>query len=347
MIQSGPSPFATAAMPRWVSDFTKFIADDDYSRMELNSRSLACFLAVAEHQSYTRAAAELGLSQPGVHQHIKRLEAELKTRLVEQHGKRVVLTEHGRVVYQYARRADDEEKDLMRYLSDDVSLGQGQLRIAAGTTSAEFILPLVAVAFQQQYPLIEIRIRATGTNGEVDAGVLDRMYDLGVHSDPAPRQGLDKAPFLGDTLVGIAPVGHWLTKLKRPATPEEVAREPFIHFGFADEGRMPPIEQLMTGWFTAGGVQPRSRLHIAALTGIKRAVAEGAGVGIISSYAIDGDDPRLATFRLASPPRREFVIVSRDRGWESNVVRSFREFTMSLCWAPEGMRQLERPGKAR
>src|ERR1035437_9228790 len=114
--------------------------------MELNSQALACFLAVAEHESYTKAAAALSLSQPGVHQYVRRLETQLRTKLVEQHGKRVVLTEHGRVAYLYARRFQDEEADLVRYFRDDVSLEQGQLRVVGGSTAAEFILPTIAVA---------------------------------------------------------------------------------------------------------------------------------------------------------------------------------------------------------
>lgn len=327
--------------------FAFLIVRHDDSRVELNSRGLTCFLAVAEHESYTRAAAALSLSQPGVHQHVRNLEAELKTKLVEQHGKRVVLTEHGRVVYQYARRANDEQKDLIRYLGDDRTMGQGQVRIAAGTTAAEFIIPTIAVAFQACHPGIHIRVRATGTNDEVDIGVSDRSYDLGIHSDLTPYPGLDKVEFLSDTLVGIAPTGHPLTSLKRPATPAEVARETFVHFGLTEPAiRVAPIQQLINAWFASAGVEPASRLNIGALTGIKRAVRANAGVAIISSYAYDTTDYGIAAFRLASPPRRSFVLVTRDRGWESNVVRSFREFVMSLEWTAGDSRTFEPPREA-
>ncbi len=317
--------------------------------VELNSRVLLCFLAVAENESYTRAAAALALSQPGVHQYVRKLETELRTKLVEQHGKRVVLTEHGRVVYQYARRFQDDEKDLLRDLSDDISLGQGQLRVAAGTTAAEFILPTIAVAFQRQYPGINIRVRATGTNDEVDAGVSDRSYDLGIHSDPAPRHGLDKVQFLSDTLVGIAPRGHRFASAKRPVSAQEIGKEPFIHFGSPDPAslRVAPIQTLINDWFAAAGVHPRSNLNVAALEGIKRAVRDGGGVAIISRYSIDVDDPRLAAFPLASPPQRGFYLVSRDRGWESNVVRAFREFVVSLCWTADDARHFEPPPSER
>lgn len=313
--------------------------------MELNSQALLCFLAVAEHESYTKAAASLTLSQPGVHQYVRKLENQLRTKLVEQHGKRVVLTEHGRVVYQHARRLQDDETDLVRYLRDDASLEQGQLRIAAGTTAAEFIIPTMAVAFQRLHPGIQIRVYAAGTNDEVDSGVAARSFDLGIHSDPTPRLGLEKIPFLGDTLIGIAPVGHRLSKVRRAVTPRDLAREPFIHFGPSEavRVRIAPIQTLINEWFAAAGVESMSRLNVGALEGMKRAVRDGGGVAIVSRYAVDPDDPRLAVFRLASPPERCFYLISRDRGWESNVVRAFREFVISLRWAAGDPRGFEAP----
>ena len=311
--------------------------------MELHSRALESFLAVAEHESYTRAAAALALSQPAVHQYVRKLEAQLHTRLVEQAGKRVVLTEHGRVVYQYARRSHDEEKDLIRYLRDDVTLGEGQLRIAAGTTASEFIIPTIVVAFQKLYPGIHVRVRATGTNDEVDDGVFDRSFDLGIHSDQTARPGLDKVEFLSDTLVGIAPPNHPFVAARRAITPAEAAREAFVHFGPTDAGRarVAPIQSLINQWFAAAGVSSPSRLSIGALEGMKRAVRDGGGVAIVSSYCIDPRDTDIAAFTLANAPERGFYVVSRDRGWESNVVRTFREYTISLAWAagdPRGFR---------
>ncbi len=316
--------------------------------MKLNSQTLQCFLAVAEHESYTKAAVAVSLSQPGVHQHVRKLEAQLRTKLVEQHGKRVALTEHGRVVYQYARRFQDEESDLIRYLQDDSSLGQGQLRIAAGTTAAEFIIPTIAVAFQRLHPGIQVRVYAAGRNEEVDSGVTDRSFDLGIHSDPTPRTGLEKVSFLADTLIGIAPVGHRLSKVRRAVTPQDLAREPLIQFGPSEavRVRIAPIQTLINEWFASAGVESMTRLSIGALEGIKRAVRDGGGVAIVSRYVVDPDDPRLAMFRLASPPARDFYVVSRDHGWESNVVRAFREFVVSLAWTCGDPRGFQAP-KAR
>jgi DNA-binding transcriptional LysR family regulator len=323
----------------------KFAGENDL--VPLNSQTLRSFVAVTEEQSYTRAATGLHLSQPTVYQHVRQLEQELGTKLVEQHGKRVVLTDHGRVVYQYARRARDEEEDLVRYIRDDASLDRGQLRVVAGTTSAEFILPTIAVAFRKLHPGIEIGITAAGTTEEVDEAVLDRTYDLGMHSNPMTRPGLLKQHFLTDDLLGLARVEHRFVSEGRPVTPRQLITEPVVHFGTGAVRLRPAatIQALVNEWFAQGGVEPVTPIRMGTLQGMKRAIRDGAGVGLVSSYAIEPEDPVLRTFPLARPPRRDFILVSREHGWESNVVRAFREFALGMAWAEGDARAFRRAPK--
>jgi DNA-binding transcriptional LysR family regulator len=207
----------------------------------------------------------------------------------------------------------------------------------------------MAVAFQRLHPAIQVRIRAAGTNDEVDGGVADRTFDLGIHSNGSPWPGIQKLPFLEDALVGIAPVGHRLAGLRKLVSPLDLSREQFIHFGVNDAAapRQAPIQLLIHDWFAAAGVEPPSRLNVGSLEGIKRAVRDGGGVAIVSRYSLHPDDSHLAVFPLASPPRRSFYIVTRDSGWESNVVRAFREFVVSLHWSEGDGREFEQTKSAR
>ncbi len=303
--------------------------------MILGTQQLRSFLVVAELGNYTHAAQRLFLSQPGVYQHVRQLEAALNTRLVEQNGKRVVLTQHGREVYNYARRRQEEEADLLQRLVDDESLSSGTVTIAAGTTAAEFIVPRIAVAFQAAYPGISVRIVVLGKPSEIDSSVADRRFDLGFHSEPRDVDGVSKAPFLMDELVGIAPPGHRFGASRRPVPPRSVATEPYLGFSNAAAGSSAygaVISRMVQQWFESADTIPATQLHLGSLQGIKTAVRQGAGIGIVSRFAVRHDDVSLATFRLARPPRRPFVIVTREGGWESNVVRSFREFAASLAW---------------
>jgi DNA-binding transcriptional LysR family regulator len=309
--------------------------------MNLNARALNSFISVADHQSYTKAAATLSLSQPGVHQHVRQLEDRLDTKLVEQHGKSVMLTAHGRVVYQFAKRRRDEERDLVRYLRDDVSLRQGKIRIAAATTAGEFILPTIAVGFQRKYEGVEIVIQIMSSLREVDAGVADGTFDLGMHSYPNAVQGIDKVPFLTDALVGIARPDHLLAQESVPVSPFRLLDEPLVVFSRpnAGPGRGAPSQASVDEWFSSTGEYPTVALTVGTFEGMKRAVRDGGGVAIVSPYAVDPDDAGISKFELSDPPQRDFVLVSRDHGWESNVVRSFREYALGMAWA-EGDRRM-------
>jgi DNA-binding transcriptional LysR family regulator len=302
--------------------------------MMLPGNHLRSFVAVAEHGSYTHAAEHLFLSQPAVYQHVKQLEAALGTRLVEQHGKRVVLTQHGKVVESYARRIREQESDLLQYLADDESLEQGEIKIAAGTTAGEFLLPRIAVGFRRQYPGIRIIVAVLERPESVDRQVASRDFDLGFHSQPSESPGVVMTGFLHDELIGIAPPGHRFATAGRPIPARALATEPLITFSRVE----PPSTggysmRLMTNrWLAESEVQPEVGLSIGSLEGIKTAVRHGAGVALVSRFSMREDDTSLATFRLKRAPERTFVMVAREHGWESNVVRRFREYALSLDW---------------
>ncbi len=316
--------------------------------MNLSPQSLESLVSVIDHRSYTRAAEALSRSQPGVYQHVRQLERELGTKLVEQNGKQVVATEHGRAVYAFALRHHAEEDDLVRYLADDASLRRGQVRVAAGTTSAEFILPTIAVAFRRQYPGIEIHLSAFGTIPDVDGAVARRTIDLGMHSAPAPVDGVVKTAILSDALVGLARRDHPLADTSELVTPERLSREPMVHFGYTnpERARIPTFQAQVNNWFAEAGIFPESPLTIGTLAGMKRAVKDGGGVAIVSRYAVDIGDPDLVTFELAGAPKRDFVLVSPTSGWESTVVRTFREFVISLEWIGADQRGFEPASQA-
>ena len=90
---------------------------------------LRSFLAVVETESFTRAAAQVNLSQPALSQQILNLEKTLGHRLLHRLGKRAVPTEAGQVLLERARRILREVEDTRRELGDQSGL---ERRIAVG-----------------------------------------------------------------------------------------------------------------------------------------------------------------------------------------------------------------------
>ncbi|MGA9950140.1 MAG: LysR family transcriptional regulator, partial [Xanthobacteraceae bacterium] len=129
-------------------------------------RTLAIFVKVAERRSFVRAATDLGITQSGVSNAIKRLEDQIGTPLLLRTTRRVSLTEDGAAFFERCRQAlaaiDEAEQVLKRAqikpsgtLRIDVPIAFGRLKL----------VPLLG-AFQDEYP--DVRLRITFTDRYID-----------------------------------------------------------------------------------------------------------------------------------------------------------------------------------
>lgn len=97
-------------------------------------RQLEIFGTAARHLHYTRAAQELGMTQPSVSIQIRQLEDNLGVALFEQMGKRIYLTEAGRLLCEHCRTINHELLQAQTALDRLKGIQGGQLRIAIGAT---------------------------------------------------------------------------------------------------------------------------------------------------------------------------------------------------------------------
>lgn len=306
--------------------------------INLSPHLLQSFVAVADAQSYTRGGAVLQLAQPTVHQHVRQLERLTRTRLVDQAGKRVVLTAHGRLLYEYARRISSMSEELERALEDDASLEHGDLAIAAGTTAGEFVIPRICTSFTRKYPGVRTTVAVINDIVAIDRGVASRQYELGFHSDPRLEDSVLKEPLLEESLIGIAPLGHPFAGRDTPVAPGELSGQAFLAF----EGNNPPvpsrsgiraaIRYVIDEWLEREQAVPRIVFSSTSLEAIKTAVRAGAGIAIVSRASVRPEDASLARFELQDPPRRSFFLVHRDSGWESAAHRAFVAYAFSGQW---------------
>lgn len=131
---------------------------------------LEAFRAVVRAGGFSRAAAELHLSQPGVTRQIQRLERELGVRLLERDGG-VRLTPAGARVLEQADIAL-AARDALRAAAGALAIA-GPLRIAASTTPGEFLVPALVAGFLRDHPKVEPHVHITDTavvEDEVRAG---------------------------------------------------------------------------------------------------------------------------------------------------------------------------------
>ena len=151
------------------------------------------FLETAREKSFTRAAEKLFRTQPAVSLQIKSLETELGQRLFERHGKRVSLTEAGRLLYSRAEQVLSILETIPHDMSGLGELRTGRLMIGTSDTNCAYVLPPVVETFRKVYPGVEIQL-TDRMSPEVARLVVDGTVDFGIATLPVNDTRLDTEP---------------------------------------------------------------------------------------------------------------------------------------------------------
>ena len=239
---------------------------------------LFVFHTVVHHLSFSKAADDLYTSQPNVSRQVAKLESELGLPLFQRVGNRVVLTDAGRLVEDYAQRTFEQTDGLTRALNELKGLERGYLRLAAGSIAGLYVLPAAIAGFQKQHPGLEITLHIANSQAaleRVQRGEADLAFVEGAASAPA----LQVQPYARDELVLAAAPEHELAR--RPAvTVSDIGRQVVI-LRESGSGTRQVTEQALARW----QVTPAHVLEVNHAEALKQAVMAGLGVSFISQRA--------------------------------------------------------------
>ncbi len=270
----------------------------------MDLRHLLTLRTVVDKGSFSHAAEELGVSQPAVSFQIRSLEERMGQRLLDRSGRRVTLTDAGRVVDGYARRMLALEDDLVRemsQLSDHIS---GPLVLGSSTGPGELLLPRLLGGFKSENPDVEVSLVVQDTQTVCDR-VLDDDLELGVVGAARPHRGLLFEPFVRDELVVICPPSHPLATRRRIGL-AELASEPMIL-----QQRGSGVRAVLEAAFRAAGIRMRDvdvTLELGLQQSVRVGVLDGLGITVISRLAVERD---LAEKRLVAL-EVEGAVLARD-----------------------------------
>ena len=141
-----------------------------------NWEGVSEFVAVAEAESFTKAAQRLGISTAQVSRQISALEARLATKLFHRTTRKVSTTEVGRIYYQHCRQVLDGLDEAERAITNLQSSPRGLLKITAPVTYGEMTIAPLVNDFIAMYPELEVKINLT--NQKID--LIDEGYDLAI-----------------------------------------------------------------------------------------------------------------------------------------------------------------------
>ncbi|NEO32118.1 MAG: LysR family transcriptional regulator [Symploca sp. SIO3C6] len=285
---------------------------------------LRVFEAVARHNSFTRAAEELFLTQPTVSMQVKQLTKAVGMPLFDQVGKRIYLTQAGEELVKTCRQIFEHLDQFEMTVADIKGLKQGRLRLAVITT-AKYFVPRLLGPFCKRYPGIDISLQVTNHEGIISR-LNDNVDDIYIMSQLPENVEVDTQPVLENPLVVLAPIDHPLAPeknipLERLATEHFIMREP-------GSGTRKAVQDL----FDEHKIALKVRLDLGSNEAIKQAIAGGLGISILSVHtlALDTPNSQLAILDVEKFPIERYWYAVYPKGKQLSVVaQTFLEYLLT------------------
>ena len=246
----------------------------------MDVRGLEVFLSVAKHLNFTRAGEEVHLSQPSVSVRIRQLERDLGSKLFEQLGKRIALTEAGQLLLPYALRVMAARDDALHAIDELKGLERGSLRIGASTTPGMYLIPRTIAQFKQQYPKIDVHLAVRDTR-QIEEGVIRNKFDFGFVGGHLAGDEVDVLPWIIDHLVLVVPSNHVLAR-KKLVKVADLRKERFILREPGSATRAAVVNHLQKS-----DLKVETVMEMENPESVKKAVQSGLGIAFISKFAVE------------------------------------------------------------
>lgn len=161
---------------------------------------LKVFKTVADRLSFTKAAAELLISQPAVTKQINELERLLGKPLFLRHGNRISLTDDGVRLLEYANRILALYGELRDAFVEEQGAFSGEISLGASTTLSQYVLPGLLAKFRKLYPDVRVTL-FNGNTEQIERQIADGKLDFGMIEGTASNPALHYELFMDDELV--------------------------------------------------------------------------------------------------------------------------------------------------
>ncbi len=274
----------------------------------MDLHQLRVFHAAVQSGGFTRAGEKLHLSQSTVSQHIKLLEDELGSPLFLRVGKRVQVTEAGKVLVQYAERIFRDLKNAEMAVREINALKRGTVRLGVGPTTLIYRLPPVLGEYKRRFPDIELIVIAGNTEFLLQELRLQHI-DLAIVMPVGPQPGLSAKPLVREEMVIVVHREHPFAR-RRTIEPSELATLRFILY---EKGTT--MQTLVDRFFASIGVTANIIMEVENNEAIKSLVRAGLGASILPLCAVSGEPPEseIRILRVKGKPlTRQLQLVSVD-----------------------------------
>jgi len=299
---------------------------------------LRVFVAVAEREHVTRAAGDLHLTQSATSAAIAALETRYATKLFNRIGRRIELTQAGRLFLVEARAVLARAAAAETVLAELAGLKRGSLSLAASQTVGNYWLPPLMHRYRASYPGITLGLTIGNTETAV-AAVRDGVADLGFVEGSVDDPALSVTPVADDELVLV--VSAALRPKRQAPSPAELKAMRWVSRERGSATRA-LFEQAMakTGLRLA---DIDLVLELPSNEAVRAAVEDGTGAAVLSKLVVASslESGTLVALDFAVPTRQFFALRHKER----SITQAEREFYKLIepLVPPAGRQASERP----
>ncbi|MBK4785476.1 MAG: LysR family transcriptional regulator [Pantoea sp. Pent] len=242
--------------------------------MHITLRQIEVFTEVLKSGSTTQASQVLALSQSAVSAALADMESQLGVQLFDRVGKRLVLNEHGRLLYPRAVGLLEQAIEIEQLFKED----NGAIRLFASSTIGNYLLPGMIAAYRRDFPTLPLELSVGNSQDAINA-VADFRVDIGLIEGPCHEPDIISEPWLEDELVVFAAPDAPL--LQQPVTLETLAAAPWI-LRERGSGTREIVDYLLLSHLP----QFQLGMELGNSEAIKHAVRHGMGISCLSRRVI-------------------------------------------------------------
>jgi DNA-binding transcriptional LysR family regulator len=284
----------------------------------LDINQLEVLVAVAQEQSFSRAADRLHRTQPAISQAIRRLEAEIGESLFDRSSKDGTLTAAGQVLYDYAQQMLNLRRSAQASIRELSDLQRGKVSLSANEYTVMCLLPIIKL-YRDIHPHVKIEVKRSLAS-RIPSEVLGRDVEIGVVSFKPSDESLKAVPVVLDELALIVSPEHPLAQRKIVSI-RELGVESFIAHNVPS-----PYRERVVRTFEKYKTPLNISIEMPTLEAIKRFVEQRAGVALLPRLAAQAEIANGSVVALSVPEmrfERRLYLIYRKSGSLSHAARAF------------------------
>jgi DNA-binding transcriptional LysR family regulator len=265
---------------------------------------LRIFLAVTTHLHFTRAAEALYMTQPAVSAAIQNLEAAYCVKLFHRIGRRIEITEAGRLLQVEAQKILDQVVLTERGLRELNNLKRGELKLGSSLTIGNYWLPEKISHFKREHPGISVHCTLANAK-EICEGTATGLFDLGLVTgdvDPNLQNLLEQGMVGSDRLQIVVGKAHpWFKRTE--VSVKELVETPWV-MRESGSGSQQMFEQAIKRW----GIEPADldvNLVLSSSEMVKAVVESGVGAAAIPELMVQKERQLLTLWAVTMTNSRK------------------------------------------